>query len=62
MARKTAEGEKNEAQQNEKLVDEREETDALTEALEDSFPASDPPAMTQPRKHATTPQTKKKTT
>ena len=30
----------------------KEEDDRLEEALEDSFPASDPPSMTQPKPHA----------
>jgi len=36
----------------------REESEELDEALEDSFPASDPPSMTQPRTHAGSPQRK----
>ena len=45
--RQTAEGEKQEALREERIADEAE--GALDEALEDSFPASDPPSMTQPK-------------
>ena len=33
----------------------KEADDRLEEALEDSFPASDPPSMTQPRPHTDKP-------
>ncbi len=33
----------------------KEEDERLEEALEDSFPASDPPSMTQPKPHADKP-------
>ena len=45
--RQTAEDEKNEALRKERIADEAEGT--LDEALEDTFPASDPPSMTQPK-------------
>ena len=35
----------------------KEEDDRLEEALEDSFPASDPPSMTQPKPHVDKPKT-----
>jgi hypothetical protein len=35
----------------------KQEDDRLEEALEDSFPASDPPSMTQPKPHADKPKT-----
>ena len=35
-------------QKNETKAEEAEREDALDEALEDSFPASDPPAQTEP--------------
>jgi len=38
-----------EAAKTEKQADHREKQEKLNDALEDSFPASDPPAMTQPR-------------
>ena len=37
----------------------KQEDDRLEEALEDSFPASDPPSMTQPKPHADKPRSKK---
>ena len=33
----------------------KQENDTLEEALEESFPASDPPSMTQPKPHAEKP-------
>lgn len=45
----TAEDEKFEADRKERIANEAEGTDAeLNDALDDSFPASDPPSMTQP--------------
>ena len=35
------------------------EADRLEEALEESFPASDPPSMTQPKPHAEKPRAEK---
>jgi hypothetical protein len=44
----TAEDEKLEAQRKERLTENAESTDAdLDDALDDSFPASDPPSMTR---------------
>ncbi len=37
----------------------KQEDDRLEEALEDSFPASDPPSMTQPKPHADKPASEK---
>ena len=37
----------------------KQEDDRLEEALEDSFPASDPPSMTQPKPHADKPPAEK---
>ena len=34
----------------------KEQDDRLEEALEDSFPASDPPSMTQPKPHVDMPK------
>ena len=46
----TAEEEKFEAQRKEHIANNAESTDAdLDDALDDSFPASDPPSMTQPK-------------
>jgi hypothetical protein len=45
----TAEEEKFETEHEERIKDRAESTDAdLEEALEESFPASDPPSMTRP--------------
>ena len=53
--RRTAEDEKLEAQREERLRDSGEATDDLDAALEDTFPASDPPSMTQPSTRAGAP-------
>ena len=46
----TAEEEKFEAQRKEHIANNAKSTDAdLDDALDDSFPASDPPSMTQPK-------------
>ena len=45
----------------EKQADHREKQEKLNDALEDSFPASDPPAMTQPRHKSGAPKDKKST-
>ena len=37
----------------------KQDNDNLQEALEESFPASDPPSMTQPRPHADKPRAEK---
>jgi hypothetical protein len=37
----------------------KKDDDKLEEALEDSFPASDPPSMTQPKPHADKPRPEK---
>jgi hypothetical protein len=37
----------------------KKDDDNLEEALEDSFPASDPPSMTQPKPHADKPRAEK---
>ena len=42
-----------------KSRDQKTQDDRLEEALEDSFPASDPPSMTQPKTHAGAPAGKK---
>ncbi|MDB5508691.1 MAG: hypothetical protein JWL93_1160 [Hyphomicrobiales bacterium] len=43
----------------EKNKSKAEQQEDLTDALEDSFPASDPPSMTQPKTHAGAPGDKK---
>jgi len=40
------------AQQSKKPDTAKQDNDNLEEALEESFPASDPPSMTQPKPHA----------
>ena len=47
--RPTADLEKEEAKRQEAIRDKAKETEDLNDALEDSFPASDPPSMTQPK-------------
>ena len=42
-------------QQSKKPDAAKQEDDRLEEALEESFPASDPPSMTQPKPHAEKP-------
>ncbi|MBX9739549.1 MAG: hypothetical protein K2X62_05740 [Beijerinckiaceae bacterium] len=46
----------------EKAKAKSEQQQDLTEALEDSFPASDPPSMTQPKPHAGAPEHKSTST
>lgn len=57
----SAEDEKLEAQRKERLIENAESTDAeLDEALDDSFPASDPPSMTQPQTELGAPSKQRK--
>ena len=46
-------------QQSKKPDAAKQEDDRLEEALEESFPASDPPSMTQPKPHADKPRSEK---
>ena len=46
-------------QQSKKTDAAKHEDDRLEEALEESFPASDPPSMTQPKPHAEKPRAEK---
>lgn len=59
--RRTAEEEKSEAQRKERIRDAEEGTGDLSDALDDSFPASDPPSMTQPKTKAGAPKGNKST-
>lgn len=59
--RRTAEEEKSEAQRKERIRDAGEGTGDLSDALDDSFPASDPPSMTQPKTKAGAPKGNKST-
>jgi hypothetical protein len=47
------------AQQSKKPDTAKQDNDNLEEALEESFPASDPPSMTQPKPHADKPASEK---
>ena len=46
-------------QQSKKPDAAKQDNDNLQEALEESFPASDPPSMTQPKPHADKPRSEK---
>ena len=46
-------------QQSKKSDAVKQDNDNLEEALEESFPASDPPSMTQPKPHADKPRSEK---
>ena len=50
-----------EAAKTDKQRDHHEQQEELHDALEDSFPASDPPAMTQPTHKSGAPEDKKST-
>jgi hypothetical protein len=50
-----------EAAKTQKQADHQEKQKKLNDALEDSFPASDPPAMTQPLHKSGAPKDKKST-
>ncbi|HUZ67611.1 MAG TPA: hypothetical protein VMU56_08105 [Beijerinckiaceae bacterium] len=53
---RTAKDEKGDAERKQRANETKEGSDQLSEALEDSFPASDPPSMTQPKTKAGAPK------